>query len=65
MTRPPLTTVYDATVTPSHGAKLLPALAAQFGKAAVTTHYFMTAKGTILDSAKGANRMRIVVQVPA
>jgi len=60
-----MTTVYDATVTPSHAKKLLPALADQFGKGAVVTHYFMTAKGTILKTDKGANRARIVVQVPA
>lgn len=65
MSDKPLTTVYDATVTPSHAAKLLPALREQFGKAAVLTHYAMTAKGTILKNAKGAHRVRIVVQVPS
>ena len=57
MSTPVLVTVYDATVTPHHAAKLEPALAAQFGPAAVITRYVI--------SGSKPRRARLVVQVPA
>jgi len=56
-------TAYDATVTPKHAAKLVPALRAQFGKGASISVVYITAKGVALKSAAGAHRARLVVQV--
>lgn len=58
-------TAYDATVTPSHATKLVPALKEQFGgKGATISLVYITAKGKALDSARGAHRARLVVMVP-
>lgn len=65
-----LRTAYDATVTPGHARKLLPALAKQFGAGASVTSYLMHRDGQLVAAvAKGrkrpaGHRVRIVVMVP-